>query len=140
MAETLPELGFQSTLADPFVWLRAATKKDGEPYYEYILMYVNDILAISCDAESILKDIQTTFKFKNDKIELPEFFLRTKLQEKLLNGIKCWSVSSHDDVKASIRNLQEAIKHTSRRMSRHYSKQLERKLKRQKRIAVKERR
>jgi hypothetical protein len=140
MAETLIELGFQSTLADLFVWLRAATKKDGEPYYEYILMYVHDILAISCDAESILKDNQTTFKFKNDKIELPEFFLGTKLQQKLLNGIKRWSLSSHDDVKASIRNLQEAIKNTSRRMLRHYSIQLERKLKRQKRVAVKERR
>jgi hypothetical protein len=31
-------------------------------------MYVDDILAISCDAESILRDVQSTFKLKNDKI------------------------------------------------------------------------
>ena len=37
MAEKLVELGFQSTLADPDVWLQAATKNDGESYYEYVL-------------------------------------------------------------------------------------------------------
>ncbi|KAI2511710.1 Reverse transcriptase (RNA-dependent DNA polymerase) [Fragilaria crotonensis] len=110
MAEKLVELGFQSTLADPDVWLRAATKNDGESYYEYVLMYVDDILAISCNAEAIMNDVQTTFKFKNDKVQLPEFYLGAKLQEKFLNGKKCWTVSSHDYVKASIKNVQEAIK------------------------------
>ncbi|KAI2503237.1 Reverse transcriptase (RNA-dependent DNA polymerase) [Fragilaria crotonensis] len=86
MAEKLVELGFQSTLADPDVWLRAATKNDGESYYEYVLMYVDDILAISCNAEAIMNDVQTTFKFKNDKVQLPEFYLGAKLQEKFLNG------------------------------------------------------
>ena len=61
-------------------------------------------------------DVQTTFRFKNDKIELPEFYLGEKLQEKPLNGTKSWTVSSHDYVKASIRNVQEAIKNTSRRL------------------------
>jgi Reverse transcriptase (RNA-dependent DNA polymerase) len=32
MAEKLAEMGFQSTIADPDVWLRAATKGDGEQY------------------------------------------------------------------------------------------------------------
>ena len=52
------------------VWLWAAGKGDGERYYEYVLMmYVDEILAISCDAKTILEDIQKTFKFKNDRIE-----------------------------------------------------------------------
>jgi hypothetical protein len=34
MAEKLTEMRFQSSLADPDVWLRAATKRDGEQYYE----------------------------------------------------------------------------------------------------------
>ncbi|KAI2513326.1 Reverse transcriptase (RNA-dependent DNA polymerase) [Fragilaria crotonensis] len=112
MAEKLVDLGFQSSLADPDVRLRAATKYDGEQYYEYVLMYVDDILAISSDAAAILKDVQSTFKFKNDKIELPEFYLGAKLQEKSINNIKCWTVSSHNYVKAAIQNVQEAIKDT----------------------------
>jgi hypothetical protein len=60
-------LGFQSSLANPDVWLRAATKGDGEQYYKYVLMYVDNILAISSDPEAIVRDVQTTFKLKNDK-------------------------------------------------------------------------
>lgn len=94
MAEKLSDLGFQSSLADPDVWLRAATKEDGEQHYEYVLMYVDDILAIACDAEAILRDVQTTFKLKNDKIETPEFYLGARLQEKPLNNITCWTITS----------------------------------------------
>ena len=43
-------MGFKSTNIDPDVWLRPAVKPDGEEYYEYILVYVDDILAISVKA------------------------------------------------------------------------------------------
>lgn len=114
MAEKLSDLGFQSSLADPDVWLRAATKGDGEQYYEYVLMYVDDILAISCDAEAILKDVQTTFKLKNDRIETPEYYLGAKLQEKSINNIMCWTITSQDYVKAAVKNVEEATKNSSR--------------------------
>jgi hypothetical protein len=47
MAEKLASMGFLSSMADPDVCLRAATKADGESYYEFVLMYVEDIHAIS---------------------------------------------------------------------------------------------
>ena len=43
-------MGFKSCLADPNVWLHPATKDDGTEYYEYILVYVDDLLVISGDA------------------------------------------------------------------------------------------
>ena len=116
MAAKLTELGFQSTLADPDVWLRAASKGDGDQYYEYVLMYVDDILAISCEPRKILEDVQKTFKLKDDKIEPPEFYLGAKLQEKPINSLKCWTVTSQDYVKAAVRNVEEAIKGMGRRL------------------------
>ncbi|KAI2500081.1 Reverse transcriptase (RNA-dependent DNA polymerase) [Fragilaria crotonensis] len=116
MAEKLSELGFHSTLADPDVWLRAATKCDGEEYYEYVLMYVDDILAISCEPELILRDVQSTFKLKDDKIEAPEYYLGAKLQEKPINNITCWTVTSQEYVKAAVKNVAEVPKGTSRRL------------------------
>ena len=116
MAEKLTQLGFQSTLADPDVWLRAATKGDGERYYEYVLMYVDDILAISCDPKAILEDVQKTFKFKNDAMDPPEFYLGAKLQEKPINNYKCWTVTSQEYVKAAVRNVEEAVKNKGRRL------------------------
>ncbi len=100
MAKKLSGLGFQSSFADPDVWLKAAMKGDGEQYFEYVLMYVDDILAILCDPKAILRDVQTTFKLKNDKIEPPKFYLGAKkLQEKPINGFKCLTITSQDDVK-----------------------------------------
>jgi Reverse transcriptase (RNA-dependent DNA polymerase) len=112
MAEKLTDMGFLSSIADPDVWLRAAIKGDGEEYYEYVLMYVDDILVISIDPRSILEDVQRTFKLKNDKIEPPDFYLGAKLQEKVLNGIKCWTITSHDYVKAAVANIEESTRGT----------------------------
>jgi Reverse transcriptase (RNA-dependent DNA polymerase) len=41
-AETLTDLSFEPSLADPDVWIRPQTKPDGTPYYEYLLVYVDD--------------------------------------------------------------------------------------------------
>jgi Reverse transcriptase (RNA-dependent DNA polymerase) len=116
MAEKLTLMGFQSSLADPDVWLRAATKGDGEAYYEYVLMYVDDMLSISCDPRAILEVIQGTFKFKNGKIEAPEFYLGAKLQKKSINGFQCWTITSQDYVKAAVKNVEEALKRSGRRL------------------------
>ena len=47
-------LNFKSCLADPNVWMRPAIKSDGNTYYEYILLYVDDALVVSENAEGIL--------------------------------------------------------------------------------------
>ena len=46
MAKRLDGIGFKSCHADPDVWLRPAVKPNGDEYYEYVLCYVDDILAI----------------------------------------------------------------------------------------------
>ena len=49
------DLGFQSSRADPDVWFRLA-KRGEEEYYEYVLLYTDDCLVISDQAESILRN------------------------------------------------------------------------------------
>ena len=45
-------LNFKSCLTDPNVWMRPAIKSDGNTYYEYILLYVDNVLVVSENAES----------------------------------------------------------------------------------------
>jgi Reverse transcriptase (RNA-dependent DNA polymerase) len=116
IAEKLASMGFQSSIADPDVWLRTAPKGDGEHYYKSVLMYVDNILAISCDAGLILEEIQGTVKLKNDKIETPEFDLGAKLQQKDINGYKCWTITSQDYIKAAVKNVEETLKKSGRRL------------------------
>ena len=111
MASKLEELGFKSSIADPDVWMRPATKDNGDDYYEYILMYVDDILGISTDAKSLLKNMEGgTVKYKNGKIESPDTYLGARLFQKSVNGIEMWGISSVDYVKAAIKTLREAMK------------------------------
>ena len=39
-------LVFQSSLADPYIWLKAATDKARNEYYTYILVYVDDFIIV----------------------------------------------------------------------------------------------
>ena len=57
MSKKLDEIGLKSIRSHPDLWLRPAIKPDGEEYYEYVLMYVDDILAISIDPTKIIKGI-----------------------------------------------------------------------------------
>jgi hypothetical protein len=50
-------LKFESCLADPDVWMRPALKPDGsEYYYEYVLIYTDDVLVVSTIGEHILRE------------------------------------------------------------------------------------
>ena len=72
LAEKLPDISFKPTKADLDVWICPAIKPDGMEYYEYIMCYVNDILSISHDAQTILQSLQGQFKLKGNKIEPPD--------------------------------------------------------------------
>ena len=79
LAETLYDIRFVPAWADPDVWHRPAVKEDGFEYYEYVLCYVDDILAISHKAKDALKGVQVEFKLKDDKIEQPDMYLGATL-------------------------------------------------------------
>jgi hypothetical protein len=95
---------------NPDVWMRPASKPDGEEYDEYILMYVDDILAISHCPMPMMEEIQRMVKFKNDKIEEPLNYLGAKLQRKEINGVTSWTITSADYIKAAIENAEEGIR------------------------------
>ena len=117
MADKLDEMRFKSSVADPNVWMRPYVSPDGEEYYEYILMYVEDILAISMQPRDVMKDIEQRFRFNNDKVEEPYSYLGARLQKKVINGWYYWAVTSLDYVKASVATVEEAIKMATRQLS-----------------------
>ena len=82
MTNQLNEMGSKSPTADPDVWIRAVTKPDGEHYYEYILVYVDGVIAVSHEARDVISEISNVFKFKNDKVNEPETYLGVRLQQK----------------------------------------------------------
>ena len=63
-------------------------RPDGTEYYEYILMYVDNILEISVDDKKKLKSLEgNTIQYNNNKIASPDMYLQANLQEKAINDV-----------------------------------------------------
>ena len=110
LAETIDRMGFKSSIADPDLWMRPAVRPDGEEYYEYLICYVDDVLGISLEAKELLQEIQKDFKFKKDKIEPPDIYLGARLERKILNGRKVWTMCSKEYIKLAIANIESRLK------------------------------
>jgi hypothetical protein len=86
LVNTLTTLGFTSCLADPDVWYGENTKPDGFQYYEYVLVYVDDVLTISHDSERIMKALAEFYHLK-DGYSKPTRYLGAEIKEwKFPNG------------------------------------------------------
>ena len=104
-------LGFTSCRADPDLWIRPTTKLDGTPCYDYVLLYVDDTLAISENAEHIIRnEIGKYFEMKEASIGKPTIYLGGKVNEVTLNnGANAWSFSSSQYVQAAVRNVNDYL-------------------------------
>ena len=105
-------LGFQSCLADPDVWMREATRADGSAYYEYVLLYTDDCLVISDNAEKVLREeLGSMWELKEASIGPPKIYLGGTMRKvELENGTKCWAFGSTQYVKAAVQNVEECLK------------------------------
>ena len=109
LAETLHDIGFRPSKADPDVWLRPAVKPNGQTYYEYILCYVDDIVSVPLDATSIQKSIQVNFKLKDDKIEPPSDYLGTVLGQMDIDGKIGGYLYSEKYVKSAVEDIEQTL-------------------------------
>ena len=116
LAETLYDIGFRSSKADPDVWRRSAVKPNGQTYYEYILCYVDDILSVSLNATSILKSIQVNFNLKDDQIEAPSDYLGAVLGQMDIDGKTSWYLSSEKYVKSAIENFEQILQKSDQKL------------------------
>lgn len=105
-------LKFESCKADPDVWLRKSIKADGSKYYEYALLYVDDLLVVSEKAEEVIRsEIGKYFELKEASIGMPDIYLGGKVSRvELENGARAYTFSSSQYVKAAVANVEQHLK------------------------------
>jgi len=110
MANTLRQGGFQSCRADPDVWMRRNVKPNGEAYWEYVLCYVDDVLAISHDPRKIMDYLNSAYTLKPDSVKEPTEYLGTQIKRYDLgeDGI-AWAMSSDLYVKRAIADVETEL-------------------------------
>ena len=65
---------------NPDLWMKPEVKpEDCSGHYTYILIYVDDVMVINHDAESVLIRIDKYFKLNHSSIGDPDIYLGSKL-------------------------------------------------------------
>ncbi len=105
-------LGFKSKGGDPNVWMCPMTKSDCSQVYEYVLLYIDDCLVISDNAEHILKKkISRYFELKPSSIGPPSLYIRGNLRlVKTNKGMEAWAFSSTQYVKEAVASVKVYLK------------------------------
>ncbi len=107
-------LGYKSCLADPDLWYKACTRKGDhgniESYYSFMLVYVDDILCIHEDPDSVLKVLNKYFPLKPDSVGSPDIYLGAKLKlMQLENGVWAWGISPSKYVREAVKNCKDYV-------------------------------
>jgi hypothetical protein len=123
MANTLRELGFKSTLADPDVWIRPQTRPNGTKYYEMVLVYVDDILHLSHQPKVVMEAIGKVYRIKEGSLGPPTRYLGADISKyQMQDGYECWSMSARSYVKNAVKNLEETLEQEGESLSDYASK------------------
>ena len=118
LASTLQQLGYKSCLADPDVWFRPASKSDGFEYYEYVLVYVDDLLVLSHQGELTMKALEEFYRLK-DGFASPTRYLGAEVKRWTFPqdaDKHYWALSSAQYVKEAIKNIEMHLKTKDRKL------------------------
>jgi hypothetical protein len=75
LSQTIQDLKYHRCKADQDVWMRAAAKPDGFECYEYVLIFVDDILHLSHNPDDTMKTLAKLYELKEDSVGVPEQYL-----------------------------------------------------------------
>ena len=115
LVSTLRTMGFEDMRADPDVWRREANKTDGTPYYELLLVYVDDILAVVHQLDETIKAIGAVYKIKEGSDGPPTTYLGAQVyKHNLPDGSSAWGMSSEKYVKNAVRTVQDLLEKDDR--------------------------
>ena len=86
-------------------------KLDGTTYYEYILLYTDDSIVISENAEDILRNkLGKYFELKPSSIGPPKIYLGPHVHSVSLDNItKAWALSPLQYVQATVKELKDYL-------------------------------
>jgi Reverse transcriptase (RNA-dependent DNA polymerase) len=125
LAQSMIDIGFKPCVADPDVWMRAAAKNNGDKYYEYVLIYVDDILACSTNPQKIMETLSGVYRFKEDpktkaKYGPPDRYLGANIGTYQLpdsrDGKHHWYMSADDYVTSSVKNVEQELAKSGKKL------------------------
>ena len=99
-------------LTDPYVWILSAKKSCVSDYYEYILLYTDDILIVSKIIKRLHRDlIESYFEWKKESIGFNKIYLGgTVIKLENDNGANAWDFILSQYVQLETNNVEDWLK------------------------------
>ena len=119
-ATCMEHMGYKSCLVDSYVWMQNNMNANGHEIYEYILVYMGDILAMCLDPKSALDCLNRYFILKEGSGRPPNIYLGAKLRLiSMENGGSCWTQRASGYVQEAVKAIEDWLKaHNMRLPSR----------------------
>jgi len=108
-ANTLYDMDFKPSYADPDVWMRAAVKPNGFKCYEYIFVYVDVLLILSHLTKAIVRVLKSIYCLKDDEVGAPKTYLGAQVKQMHLPQDKTvlqWGLSPKQYIENALKNVE----------------------------------
>jgi hypothetical protein len=122
LANTLTAADFQSCKADPDVWMRPATKGNGEKYYENVLCYVDDILCCSERPKLIMDYLASVYTLKGGSVKEPDVYLGADVK-KFAIGVdqSAWGILPDSYCKTAVKEVERKLAEIGQKLATRVS-------------------
>jgi hypothetical protein len=112
-------LGYNSSLADPDVWMRPAVRDNGNHYDEYVLVYIDDILSLSANPRETMNSIAKLYRLKETPCK-PSKYLGADIIEHSYPDApakRFWGMSSYQFVREAICVVELELNKVGKRLA-----------------------
>ena len=98
---------FKSCKSDPDIWFCSTINDDGTDFYQYILLYTDDILVIMKNPEDFMRhELNKKFVVKLNSIGPPTEYPGNKVSYVTLDNVQnAWIFSSSQYVQDAVKNI-----------------------------------
>jgi hypothetical protein len=107
--------------------MRPNTRRDGFKYWEYILVYVDDLLVVSHESKVTMAKLGEYYNLKERSVREPEEYLGSDIRKYTLapsNGDSaefCWSMSADTYVKRTVVDVSPTLDEVGQRLRKKVS-------------------
>ena len=121
MAATLREAGFMSCKGDPDVWMRPQVKPNGDKYWEYCLVYVDDVLCVSHAPQLVMDYLASKYTLKEGSVKEPDAYLGSEIRKWTIDDSDeptktRWAMSSNLYVKRAVTEVERELSEVDQRL------------------------
>ena len=110
LAQTLIDIGYVSSKADPDVWLKAETKPDVTEYYAYVLVYVDDVLHLHHDPDTFMNRLAEVYRLEDGSVGEPDRYIGANIEMvQVYDGSVAWSMTNREYITNALQNLEYTL-------------------------------